>query len=83
MSESAGFEPQCSGRTTGSFRPRVCEKEELATDPKAEEEELAGIYRRRGLELELARTVARRLMTQSPLAAHARDELGRTGTTVG
>ena len=45
------------------------EKEELATDPKAEEEELAGIYRRRGLELELARTVARRLMTQSPLVS--------------
>ena len=54
------------------------EKEELATDPKAEEEELASIYRRRGLEPELARTVARRLMTHSPLAAHARDELGLT-----
>ena len=40
-------------------------------------EELGSIYRRRGLD-QLARTVARRLMTHSPLAAHARDELGLT-----
>ena len=54
------------------------ERHELATDPQAEEDELTGIYVRRGLQLELARTVARRLMAKGALAAHARDELGLT-----
>jgi len=54
------------------------ERHELATEPQAEEDELAGIYARRGLEPDLARTVARQLMAQGALAAHARDELGLT-----
>jgi VIT1/CCC1 family predicted Fe2+/Mn2+ transporter len=54
------------------------ERHELATEPQAEEEELTGIYIRRGLETDLARTVARQLMTKGALAAHARDELGLT-----
>ena len=54
------------------------EHHELATQPDAEEGELADIYVRRGLEPELARTVARQLMATDPLAAHARDELGLT-----
>jgi VIT1/CCC1 family predicted Fe2+/Mn2+ transporter len=54
------------------------ERHELATDPQAEEDELTGIYVRRGLETELARTVARQLTANDALAAHARDELGLT-----
>src|SRR5262245_41405914 len=54
------------------------ERTELAEQPKAEEEELTGIYVRRGLEPELARTVAQQLMAKDALAAHARDELGLT-----
>lgn len=54
------------------------ERRELAEDPAAEEDELTGIYMRRGLEPELARTVARQLMGKGALAAHARDELGLT-----
>ena len=54
------------------------EKGELATQPQAEEDELTGIYARRGLEPELARTVARQLMAKDALGAHARDELGLT-----
>jgi VIT1/CCC1 family predicted Fe2+/Mn2+ transporter len=54
------------------------ERHELATQPEAEEDELAGIYVRRGLEQGLARTVARQLMANGALAAHARDELGLT-----
>jgi vacuolar iron transporter family protein len=54
------------------------ERHELATEPQAEEDELTGIYVRRGLEPELARTVARQLMAKGALAAHARDELGLT-----
>jgi vacuolar iron transporter family protein len=54
------------------------ERLELAADPQAEEQELAGIYERRGLEAELAKTVARQLTARGALAAHARDELGLT-----
>ena len=54
------------------------EGHELATDPQAEENELTGIYVKRGLEPELARTVARQLAVAGALAAHARDELGLT-----
>jgi VIT1/CCC1 family predicted Fe2+/Mn2+ transporter len=54
------------------------ERHELATEPQAEEDELTGIYVRRGLEPELARTVARQLTASGALAAHARDELGLT-----
>jgi VIT1/CCC1 family predicted Fe2+/Mn2+ transporter len=54
------------------------EKGELATQPAAEEEELTGIYVRRGLEPDLARIVARQLMAKDALGAHVRDELGLT-----
>lgn len=54
------------------------ERHELATEPKAEEEELAGIYVRRGLDSDLARAVARQLTATDALVAHARDELGLT-----
>jgi len=52
------------------------ERQELATDPQAEEDELAGIYMHRGLEPDLARVVAQQLSAKGALAAHARDELG-------
>ncbi|GAO43069.1 VIT1/CCC1 transporter family protein [Flavihumibacter petaseus] len=52
------------------------EKEELATIPDAELEELAKIYEARGLPPELARQVARTMMEHDALKAHARDELG-------
>jgi len=55
------------------------ERNELATQPQAEEDELAGIYVKRGLRPELARSVARELTAKDALAAHARDELGLTG----
>jgi VIT1/CCC1 family predicted Fe2+/Mn2+ transporter len=52
------------------------ERFELATQPQAEEDELTAIYVRRGLEPDLARTVARQLMLKDALGAHSRDELG-------
>ena len=52
------------------------ERTELATAPAAEEEELAAIYVRRGLDPSLARTVAQQLTARDALKAHARDELG-------
>jgi vacuolar iron transporter family protein len=54
------------------------ERHELATEPQAEEDELTSIYVRRGLEPDVARTVARQLTASGALAAHARDELGLT-----
>jgi vacuolar iron transporter family protein len=52
------------------------ERMELADNPDAEERELTSIYERRGLKPDLARTVARQLMSHDALGAHARDELG-------
>ncbi|MFQ3666984.1 MAG: VIT1/CCC1 transporter family protein, partial [Sphingomonadaceae bacterium] len=49
--------------------------------PEAEHEELAGIYVARGLDHETAARVAAQLMAHDALAAHARDELGLSGTT--
>jgi VIT1/CCC1 family predicted Fe2+/Mn2+ transporter len=52
------------------------ERDELAANPDLKLAELAAIYQRRGLDEELARTVAGKLMAVDPLAAHVRDELG-------
>ncbi len=52
------------------------EKEELAGQPAAELDELAGIYVKRGLDPELALAVAKQLSAHDELGAHMRDELG-------
>lgn len=52
------------------------EQHELQTDPEFERRELAAIYERRGLDPDLAASVAIQLMTHDALGAHARDELG-------
>jgi VIT1/CCC1 family predicted Fe2+/Mn2+ transporter len=52
------------------------ERSELAVDPRAELEELAMIYARRGLDRDLAMRVAEQLSAHDRLAAHVRDELG-------
>lgn len=54
------------------------ELDSLKNNREEEQEELAQIYRERGLETELAREVARQLMDHDALGAHARDELGIT-----
>ncbi|MBH1432605.1 VIT family protein [Stenotrophomonas maltophilia] len=56
------------------------EKRELREDPHSELEELAAIYRHRGLDPLLARQVAEQLTAHDALGAHARDELGITDT---
>lgn len=56
------------------------EKRELHEDPHSELEELAAIYRHRGLDPVLARQVAEQLTAHDALGAHARDELGITNT---
>ena len=52
------------------------EKQELASEPQAELQELATIYVKRGLELDLAMKVAEQLSAHDRLGAHVRDELG-------
>jgi vacuolar iron transporter family protein len=52
------------------------EKEELATSPDAELQELAAIYQLRGLDKDLAMKVAKQLSAHDQLGAHLRDELG-------
>jgi vacuolar iron transporter family protein len=52
------------------------ERLELKTQPEGEKQELAAIYVKRGLPIELARKVAEALTASDALGAHARDELG-------
>ena len=54
---------------------------ELATDIAHEREELTQIYVQRGVARDLAIKVADQLMEKDALGAHARDELGISGTT--
>ena len=52
------------------------ERAELSESPKAELDELAEIYVKRGVEKGLAVQVARQLMAKDALGAHAHDKLG-------
>lgn len=54
------------------------EKQELIDNPEGELEELAAIYRERGLSSALAQEVAEELTATDALAAHLRDEIGLT-----
>ena len=76
MSMAAGEYVSVSSQSDTEHADLAREREELRVDPAAEQEELAGIYVKRGLDPELARWVARELMAKNALAAHAHDELG-------
>lgn len=52
------------------------EKREIETNRVYEQEELAQIYVGRGLDITLARQVAKQMMIHDALGAHTRDELG-------
>jgi vacuolar iron transporter family protein len=52
------------------------ERQELTNNAAYEQEELAAIYMKRGLDPLLAQEVATQLMAHDALSAHARDELG-------
>jgi vacuolar iron transporter family protein len=52
------------------------ERRELRADPRAELEELAGLYEAKGLSAATAWTVAEELTDHNPIAAHAEVELG-------
>ncbi len=81
MSMAAGEYVSVSSQSDTEKADRARERQELATSPESEAEELAQIYVKRGLDLELARTVSRQLMTTDALGAHLRDELGISAHT--
>lgn len=68
--------PQSSARGATEQADLARERDELRDNIEFEKEELAQIYLKRGLELPLAREVARQLMAKDALTAHAREELG-------
>jgi VIT1/CCC1 family predicted Fe2+/Mn2+ transporter len=80
MSMAAGEYVSVSSQADTENADLAREKTELATDPKQEHAELTAIYVKRGLDENLASSVATQLMTHDALAAHARDELGISDT---
>lgn len=75
-SMAAGEYVSVSSQTDVETSDLAREKEELESMPEQELNELAGIYRKRGVENNLALEVAKQLMWHNALEAHARDELG-------
>lgn len=78
MSMAAGEYVSVSSQSDAEQAELAKERKELIDLPEAEHSELADIYEERGLKPETAREVARQLMADDPLRAHARDELGIT-----
>jgi VIT1/CCC1 family predicted Fe2+/Mn2+ transporter len=76
LSMAAGEYVSVSSQADTEQADLELERAELALDREGEERELATIYVRRGLQPDLALTVARQLMAHDALGAHARDELG-------
>jgi len=76
MSMAAGEYVSVSSQSDTEKADLSRERAELASQPELEREELARIYEKRGLDLDLARQVADQLMRKDALAAHAHDELG-------
>ncbi|OAX58480.1 VIT1/CCC1 transporter family protein [Xanthomonas graminis] len=80
MSMAAGEYVSVQSQVDTERADLAIERRELREDPHSELDELAGIYRQRGLDAALARQVAEQLTAHDALGAHARDELGITET---
>ncbi|MFA6114023.1 MAG: VIT family protein [Sphingomonas sp.] len=76
MSMAAGEYVSVSSQSDTERADLARERGELAGNVEFEVHELAGIYVGRGVDPATADTVARQLMANDALAAHARDELG-------
>ena len=81
MSMAAGEYVSVSSQADTEAADLARERRELATEPEAELEELAGIYRGRGVDAPTARKVAEQLTAADALATHAREELGISAMT--
>ncbi len=78
MSMAAGEYVSVQSQADTEHADLALERRELRDHPQTELEELASIYRQRGLDAALARQVAEQLTAHDALGAHARDELGIT-----
>lgn len=81
MSMAAGEYVSVSSQSDTERADISRETRELADQPDSELAELARIYVDRGVEPELAKTVAYQMMAKDALGAHARDELGISDLT--
>jgi len=80
MSMATGEYVSVSSQADSEQADLAREREELRTDPLAEQQELAAIYVGRGLAPTLATQVAQQLMARDALGTHAREELGISET---
>lgn len=76
MSMAAGEFVSVSSQADTEKADLAVERQSLAENFESEQDELARIYRARGLDPSLARQVADQLMQHDALAAHARDDIG-------
>jgi vacuolar iron transporter family protein len=83
MSMAAGEYVSVSSQTDIEQAELALEQQHIDENWNAEVQELAAIYRQRGLDNQLAMTVAKKLMEVDPLGSHARDELGITDLSQG
>jgi vacuolar iron transporter family protein len=81
LSMAAGEYVSVSSQRDAEDADILREEHELKADPRGELEELVSIYRKRGLDAELARKVAEQLSANNRLEVHMRDELGLQETT--
>ncbi|MFK3888753.1 VIT family protein [Sphingomonas sp. NPDC079357] len=81
MSMAAGEYVSVSSQADTERADLAREQAELLADPAAEHAELTDLYVNRGLERQVASTVADQLMARDALNAHARDELNITDLT--
>ncbi|SEM42434.1 Predicted Fe2+/Mn2+ transporter, VIT1/CCC1 family [Luteibacter sp. UNCMF331Sha3.1] len=81
MSMATGEYVSVSSQADSEAAELAMESRELRDDPAGELKELTEIYVHRGLDRDLAHTVAEQLMAHDALEAHARDELGLSVTT--
>jgi vacuolar iron transporter family protein len=80
MSMAAGEFVSVRSQADAERADLAIERRELAENSGLELQELAAIYRKRGLSPELAQRVAEELTAKDALEAHARDELGLSDT---
>jgi VIT1/CCC1 family predicted Fe2+/Mn2+ transporter len=82
MSMAAGEYVSVSSQSDTERADLARETKELAENPEYERAELTAIYMKRGLDAELASSVATQLMQHDAIGAHARDELGISDTVI-
>jgi VIT1/CCC1 family predicted Fe2+/Mn2+ transporter len=80
MSMAAGEYVSVSSQADSEEADLTREQGELRDNRDGEVKELAAIYRKRGLDQDLAMRVSKQLMARDALGAHARDELGISAT---